>query len=695
MSQSFTSGAQRVFCCLVIAAMSGSTAGAQLSSEQQDQLQQMDASLAEKIVSASDKIRRFRDAIDLVANKAFIAGNDPGGTSIDPPEVTAVIADIAVQTKSLESLHPAISELLQYEQKIGSVLDQAEQSWKNVPYEAEKAEGLDEKQFREKLRQKARGAASRQIREHLTNVVFPGIERQRGPAEYAQSFLNGEFRRWISQPVAIDEQGSLMLRVLPPQGRVAPFSKAANLGIEIEYLPGELKVEGQGLYFRYREGQLPEPVLDEIRIGADVQQMALNKVTALGQEMLAETLGSPIQIKLKGSPNFSPGFQGLRGGIPFDAQFTVFETVTVKGSDFVLYPGNTVDWKSGALKIDYQLPAPILIPSTPFAFWTMGGEYGPRTRKLAFETKISTATTPPQALALEVMCGTTLPIKSIEVKGKLTTASIALAEADGKLDFERGTLDASYTATQQGAMIVPGFSLGSGKLHLQREMLIVDADMTLYGKTVDDVHGEFRFDNGSGKLTAADGSLELFGADFSSTTQAEIGPGFGYLTLRAVGSVQVPDIPPFGTLSCTVIVEGDTRNSGPPLKITVRTFRSDLDFTIPVGSLDACTLELLRDELGKKAALSYQAFLEQLAEFESIGRRLAAQWDQKTRQWISQNLKIEWNPQIPALEDLRSRLLEEFGRLSGKPEEIVQGATKPILQGKDDLVNDLGDILGL
>ncbi len=649
-------------------------AHAQLSPDQQQLLESMDEQLAAQVLAAVAKVQEWKSRIE----RAQATAKAIEGAKGDPQELAVIVLEIAPELKTLATSHPKIAELIQYEQKIEAELRKAEQTWRMAKYEAEKFPNLTEKQFREQVKQEAQAEASKLIREYLGNELFGVLEGMRDPAAYAENFLNGEFKKWLSQPMQVDDEGTLIVQVVPPPAGVSIFSKQARLGVDIDYLPGQLKVRATGLYFRYRPGGTPTPVTDELKMEVDYQQSALNNVKALGEEMLADALGSPIKITLKDKPDFSRGYQGLRGGIRFDVQFTMFQKVDVKGIDLVLYPNNKVDWKDGTLKIDYKLDTPVPIGTTPFAFWTLGGEYGPRERKIAFETKISTVATPPEVVALAVRCATTFPVKYIEVNGKLLIANIGLAEVNGKLDFEKGTLDAEFKTSDEAKSMISGFSLGEGKLHLQREYLTVDARMEIFGQKVDEMHGEFRFDDGSGKLTS-DGQFTIFGADFAHELQAEIGPRFSYLTLRTVGSVEVPGIQPYGTLSCSVTVEGDTR-SATPLKITVKTFDPALDVTISVPRLEDCTLDLLRREITKKAVQSYHQFLKELANADRDSRRLAAQWDQKSRNWADKTFGGAWKSGVPELDNLGATLSTEYKNAGG----AISDAGKQIGGGLSD-----------
>lgn len=623
-------------------------------------LEEMDAELAAKVIAAAAKVQQWKTRIE----RAQATARAIEGAKGDPQELAIVVLEIAPELKTLATSHPKIAAIIRYQQRVESVLQEAEQTWKNAKYEADKYKDIDEKQFREKMKQEALAVASQKLREYFGSEIFEVIEAYQDPAQYAKSFLEGEFRQWVSKPMKVDDDGDLMIRILPPPPGVSVFSQKSSLGVEIVYIPGQLTVKATGFYFQYQPGRNPKPMTDKMKVEVDVSKTVVNNVKALGEEMLADTLGSPIKVTLKDTPDFSSG-QAIRGGIRFDVEFNMFERVLVKGTDLVLYPGNKVDWKDGTLKMEYKLDSPIPIPPAPaFAFWTIGGEYGPKTGEIAFETKISTTATPPEIIALAVRCGTKFPVKYIEVNGKLLIANIGIAEAQGKLDFSKGTLDASFKASEDAESLIPGFSLGEGKLHLQREYLIVDSRMEIFGMKVSKMHGEFHFTDGSGILTSNE-AFNLFGVDFSHELQAEIGERFSFVTLRSVGNVEVSGIKPYGSISCTVIVEADSRKKNDPVKITVKTFRKELDFTITVPNLTACTIDLLRTEISKRAVEAYHQFLKDLANGDKEARKLAAQWDAKTRKWVDQQFGGAWKTGVPELDNLGDQLSTEWKNAGG------------------------------
>lgn len=647
-------------------------------------LEEMDAELASKFIAAAAQIQRWKIRIA----QAQASARKIEGATGDPQELAKVVLEIAPELKTLATTHPKIAAIIRYQQRVEKVLIEADQAWKNAKYEADKYKDIDEKQFREKMKQEALGIASEKLRLYFSDEIFATIQAFEDPAQYAKNFIEGEFRDWVAQPMKVDDEGELMLRVLPPPPGVSLFSSKSRLGVEIVYIPGQLTVKATGFYFKYQPGRTPKPMTDQMKVEVDVSKTVINNVKALGEEMLAESLGSPIKLTLKDQPDFSSG-PAIRGGIRFDVEFNMFERVRAVGTDFVLYPGNKVDWQNGTLKLDYKLDSPIPIPPAPaFAFWTIGGEYGPKTNKISFDTKISTTATPPEAIALAVKCSTQFPVKYIEVNGKLLIANIGIAEAEGKLDFSKGTLDASFKASEEVGNLIPGFSLGEGKLHLQREYLTVDSRMELFGMRVSDMHGEFDFTNGSGILTSSQ-AFNLFGVDFSHELQAELGERFSYLALRSVGTVEVSGIKPYGSLSCTVIVEADTRKGKDPVKIIVKTFRKELDVTITVPSLNECTLDLLQREINKKAVAAYHQFLKDLANGDKEARKLAAQWDAKSRQWVDQHFGGAWETGVPELDDLGGKLSNEWKNAGGSISDASKELGGKLANASQALQNNL------
>ena len=632
-------------------------AAQQLSPQEQQLLESMDEQFAARMVGLLAQVQNWREVIDKTKAATAVAENAAG----DPEQLTAVVLQVAQELKAAALSHPKLTEIIGYAERIESVLNEAEKKWRTARYDRQRYGNLTERQFREKVRNEAWGEASRQIRQRLGDEIFRNIEQLRNPARYAHSFLDGEFRKWLAQPMPIGD-GDMKVTVKAPSAGVSVFAPQPGLGVQIEYLPGQLTVNASGLYFRYQAGGLPEPVIENLTVDADYQQTALNHIKALGDQAIAD-LDLPVTVTLKDEPDFSKGAQGLRGGIRFDLKMVMFETVDILASDLVLYPGNKVDWKDGTLKVDYQLAQPVPLSPTPFAMWTIGGSYAMQENRLEVKTEISTVATTPEVVSLIATCALTFPVKYIEVQGELQIARIGLAETIGKIDFVKGTLDAEFKTAAGIQSAIPGFSLGEGKLHMQREFMTVDARMEMFGMRIDQTHGVFRFADGSGKLTSQS-AVNLFGADFSHSFEADLGARFSYLHLQTIGSVSVSGIQPYGTIRCTVEIDGDTRRAGELIRVTVKTFRRELDVSFTVASLNECTLDLLREKLQDKAVQAYHQFLKELANADKEGRKLAADIDAKTRSYLHTRLGGPWKSGNPELDRLGGEL-SDFSKAAG------------------------------
>ena len=666
---SFRPGLSLVICLVLLAGVP--LTGQELSPQEQQILEGMDEQLAARAVELLAQVQKWRESID----KAKAAATVAEGASGDPDELTALVLQVAQELKKVADSHPKLAEAIGYAERIETELKKAEQKWRAAQYDRQKYGNLSERQFRERAKKEAMAEASRRIRQTLGDEVFARIEQLRNPAEYARNFLDGEFRKWVSQPMSVGD-GDMKVKVKPPPAGVSIFSPQAQLGVQVEYLPGQLTVNATGLYFRYKAGGLPEPAIDNLKVEADFKETSLNNIKTLGNQAIAD-LDLPVTVTLKSVPDFSKGADGMRGGIHFDMKMVMFEKVDILASDLILYPGNKVDWKDGKLQVDYQLAQPVPLSPTPFAMWTIGGSYAMQENRLEVKTQISTVASTPEVIALVASCAITFPVRAIEVKGELKIAQIGLAETVGKIDFAKGTLDGEFKTAAGIKSAIPGFSLGEGKLHMQREYMTVDARMEMFGMKIDETHGVFSFADGSGKLTSQ-GAIKLFGTDFSHNFEAELGARLSYLQLRSIGSVSVSGVDPFGTISCTVEIDGDTRRTDELIRVTVKTFRPELDVKFSVANLNECTLDLLRNKLQENASRAYLQFLKELAKADRELRKLAAEIDSKVRKYLDARLGGPWKSGNPELDRLGGELSNFSKQTGGNLSDMMQDGGKLI-----------------
>jgi hypothetical protein len=552
---------------------------------------------------------------------------------------------------------PKLQAILEYQAKIAPMLAQVE-----------RARTANE-----------RRAAAKRLREGIEQALLNRLGQLQNPAEYAKGFLEGKLREWISKPLPVDGDESLVFRVLAPKSDVPLFSSQARLGVEIEYLPQDLTVQATGLYFRYEPGQaLPRAVIDNLKMEVDYKATTLAKIRSLGEE-LTEDLDLPIKIILKDKPDFSRGVGNRRGGIRFDVVIGVMqgETVKVEAQDLILYPGNRVDWKDGTLKLEIPLEPPIPIGTTPFGFWSMSGSFGPRDKSLGFGTRISTLVSPPAVVNFNVEAKTQIPVQSIAIAGKFEVATLPLLTAEGKIDFTKGIISGSFKGNETP---LKQLAFAEGKFELKRERFIADGKMQFFGQSISDMHCEINLVDGSATLTD-NGGFELFGVSASSTLQVNVAAGFERISGFAEVSVEVDGIQPYGKLPVSVSIAMDSAQSE-PVEVRIHTFMPELDLPpIRVGSLTECNPENLRKWIGNSGALAYHRLLKALAQADEDTRRLAAKLDKQTRDFVNRHFGVTWQTGVPELDALGGQLSEQFKDIGGSVSEGFKEAGGQVAEG--------------
>ncbi|HEY1066533.1 MAG TPA: hypothetical protein VGE52_10505, partial [Pirellulales bacterium] len=350
-------------------------------------------------------------------------------------EDEAQLAAQAAGAEALQQLTTAVEAEIQklaapVREKLGPVLAaleearaawrEAEQTAKTVEFIAEQNVGLTEAQFREKARRKALALAAHRVSPLVEQRVIVVVEALKNPVDYAQNFMQGEFDSWLREPREIAGEDGFKLKVVaPPQG-VSVFSPNANLGVEIEYLPGSFNVKATGLYFEYRPGAAPRPVIDKLNVDASsgLLNQSVDKLKQFGNEILAD-MDLPVKITVTSLPDFT-GARGPKGALTCTVELGLLGgKAKGKAEGIQLSPGNKVDWKGAVVTVEAPAKPPIPLGTTPFAIWKLIGSYGPSEKIFGFGAQISTAATPSEVIALDVRAKTSMPVKQIAIEGSL------------------------------------------------------------------------------------------------------------------------------------------------------------------------------------------------------------------------------------------------------------------------------------
>lgn len=648
----------------------------ELTADEQRALEQIDAGSAAKILEVVAKLQAWQAKISEAMRLAGAVSNGLG----DSDQISNLVFQLTEELKQLVVSVPQVRAIVNYEAQIAPILAEAERKRRAATANLEQ------------VRRAANGEASQKLRAYYDSVVFQKINQLKNPAEYARGFLDGKFREWTEKPLPVGDKDSLVFKILPPPAGVPVFSPNAKLDVEIEYLPGDLTVKATGLYFRYKSGGAPEPVLDQLKVEVDVRKTVLNKLRGLGEE-ITEDLDLPITVKLRENPSFAVASGTRAGGIPFDIEvnFLGSEFAKAEGKGFTLYPGNDVDWQGKEFTLDVPFTPPIPIgPQPVFAICSMKGSYGPKDKSLGFSTKISTMATPSELIHLDVGVKTQVPVRDLEIKGDLKVASLSLMGVKGKIDFTKGIVDGDFLPSDSGVPLPVPVGFKRGKFHLQRELFIAEGSMAVFGQECADMYCEVNLKDGS-TLLMADGSLEVFGAEANASFEGRIDANFSRFRASCQVSVEVPGIKPYGTLWASVALDMDSKEG---IDVDVKTFVKGLDFHEHVDSLSDCTPEKLAEWLQERSVEAYKQFLDDLATGDADARRFAAKMDQQTRDYVHEKFGITWKTGNPQLDALGGQLAQGLKDLGGGATDLLKAGGGALSSGGKTLASGFSDAIG-
>lgn len=642
----------------------------QLSAEQVSILESLDQTEIDQALAIAEKGIQWRERIR---------------TAADPAQRVEVALAIADEAKALQTQFPELAAPIDHGAKIAPILQKAEQTWKNAEYVAEEYEGITEENFREEAKRRAMQAAADELAKVLEESVFPQLQMLKAPADYAKNFVNGEFKQWISQPISLSGDDSLMARIVPPPQGAPIFAQTTEYGAEIVYMD-DLKVKATGIRLEFKPGQAtPHINIDNMRVDQNLKDTVLSNVASLGQDFAASS-EMPIKVTLNGQPDFAAGLGGQRGGISFNVEIGLLgsDNVSAKGRNLVLYPGNRVDWKEASLEIEVPANPPIPIGTTPFAMWSISGMLNPKTREIMVRTKVSTAATPPNVVGLDVGLTTQVPIKSLKLDGHLIVGTMKFMQTEGIIDFEKGEIAGKFKSSDEGSPLAQ-LAFADGSFSLKRERFLADGKVDLFGKSFADMHCELDFIEGRGEMYA-DSGFDLFGVDFANTLTVEIDPGFKRVRMEAMQSLNVASIAPYGSIGVVVTVSADS-NSPEKVHVVAEAFGEGLRASFDVPTLAGCTMGKLQEELRKQSVASYHRLLKSLAEGDEDVRKFGAEIEQKTGKYIDEKLGITWRTGVPELDELGGKLSDGVKDVGGAAADMRAQVGGQLSDASKDLQN--------
>jgi hypothetical protein len=101
---------------------------------------------------------------------------------------------------------------------------------------------------------------------------------------------------------------------------------------------------------------------------------------------------------------------------------------------------------------------------------------------------------------------------------------------------------------------------------------------------------------------------------------------------------------------------------------------------------------LLRDELNKKAVEAYHQLLKELANGDKEARKIAAQWDAKSKDWVNKHFGGAWETGVPELDNLGSKLADEWKKAGGSASDEAKRLGGNISNASKDLQKQLSRV---
>ena len=164
----------------------------------------------------------------------------------------------------------ALKKAINYAGGVGKRVKQVKAEIDAARYNPDLNPGLTEKEFR-RAEATARARVAGALLVDL-KPVFDWLDAVKNPARFAQDFLKNEIEKQIEANASY-EVGDVKFRLARQDFKKSLFARDAGLVLSLEY-KGGVRVKATGLYFRYRKGQLPEPVFDKARMKVDTTGLA-------------------------------------------------------------------------------------------------------------------------------------------------------------------------------------------------------------------------------------------------------------------------------------------------------------------------------------------------------------------------------------------------------------------------------------
>jgi hypothetical protein len=513
-----------------LAATAPARADTPLTADQQQLLETLDPQLAQECVQVAQQLDGWRK--DIAAVRRVLTNPPPAKEDVDRAWKVA---------EALAKRSGAFKKAVRFADALDKRFKKVEAEVQAAQYDPNNLLNLSEDDFRAKVRAEVRARLVGPLLDDL-KPVLDWIDAAKDPAQFAKNFVESELTKYLDNPYPVGDD--FKLRVSKQDYKKSLFAKDAGLVVTLEY-KGGVRVKATGLYFRYRKGQLPEPVFDKTRMQVDASGLA-SALTGTALKAIADNLPDLGPISLKGQPTFSgfdggkPGSISFRIAVNFSqlADFGLDQLPSAEG-DITL----SANGKAKLASLQVTIPDAVTVPVGP-ALALQGGavEVRPDDKKetVRIKTRIISAAGGKESLSMKCTAAFGFPITKtgIHFTGQLVAGDQApVGTVEAWLTKEK--LKVHLTAPDPTS---PVAKLAPYKIDCTGQMDV--KGLTAKG-TIEALYGAGKMDmdlfigtNGYGSFTVSD-NLDLGPVKAQGSLQASFRPGLSHLTVDGCITLEV------------------------------------------------------------------------------------------------------------------------------------------------------------
>ncbi len=597
-----------------------SRAQTDLDSKQVDLLQQLSPDSAGAIVDLAQKAEAWKKEIDALRKVVQAIKGGTNLLSVKQAQAEA-IDKIFVVAETLAKQTPAVQQVVGLNDKLRKRLDAVKSQIDAIKYNANIAPDIEEADFRKLATSIIRAKEAAAILGDLQSALAL-IEAARNPSQFVQTFMNQLKTNYFNKPYTI---GDVQFTISQQDFTRSLFSPDANVQISVQY-SGGWKVSATGLYFRYKKGQLPEPVFNKVKL----QKPSLQGLIAQGLKSLGDELPAfgPVTIKSVDATDFDGSGKGgdlrvkLEIGLGQLSDVGLDKLPSLSGT-VILHANGKVE--VGEIGAKMALTPPIELGTSGLLIESVDMSLKPKDKKpVTLGVTISTVAGGSETLSAEIQASFGFPITKtgLSYKGTLKLGrTTTLATVWGEITSKHLTVNMEASIEGAGTLTAKG--------ELNKQGLTAKANFTIFGIQVAN-SDLFLGTNGSGRFSISE-SISL-GSEVKADTSlsGSFSPGFRKVVLEGSMSLDV-DGGIFGTLSAAVDVYA-VLAPAPRIDVTGHVGDFSVQFTIKnFGELYGA----LKDAIGKAGAQLYK----DLAKAEQELSKYAAQRAQALNNAIASEAK--------------------------------------------------------